>query len=163
MRRLLIVWWSRTGASRQLAQAAAQGARGERRIETMMRRCDRVGADLIRSADAVLWVFPETLGGPAGMIKDLFDRTYYEVLGRTDGRAYGMIVCAGSDGRGAIAQVQRIMTGWRMKPVAEPIRVVVGAQTPASIAAAKTVGTAPLAQARELGAAMAAGLALGLW
>lgn len=163
MRRLIIVWWSVTDGTRQLAQAATRGARRERQVETLMRRCDRMDSSLIVSADALLIACPEMLGSAAGRMKDLFDRTYYDALDRMAGRPYGLIVCAGSDGRGAIRQIERIMLGWRMKPVADPLRVVVGAQTPQAIAAPKTIEPAARAQAEELGAALAAGLALGLW
>jgi multimeric flavodoxin WrbA len=162
-RRLLIVWWSATGGSWQLARAAARGARSERAIETLMRRCDRVDAPLLLSADALLIACPEMLGGAAGMMKDFFDRTYYAALGRLAGRPYALIVCAGSDGQGAIRQIERIMQGWRLRLSGEPLRVVVGAQTPEAIAAPKSIDPAALVQARELGAGLAAGLALGLW
>jgi len=163
VRRLIVIWWSRTGGARQLAQAAARGARSEPQVETLLRRCDRVDSSLILSADALLIACPEMLGSMAGKMKDLFDRTYYDALGAMAGRPYGLIVCAGSDGTGAIRQVERIMQGWRMRPISEPLRVVVGAQTPEAIAAAKSIEPARLAQASELGAALAAGLALGVW
>jgi len=162
-RRLLIIWWSATGGSRQLAQAAARGARTQRSVQTLMRRCDRVDAELLVSSDALVIACPEMLGSAAGMMKDFFDRTYYAGLDRMAGRPYAVIVCAGSDGQGAIRQIERIAQGWRMRPVAAPLRVVVGAQTPEAIAAAKRIDPVALAQARELGAGLAAGLALGLW
>ena len=163
MPRLIIIWWSMTGGTLQLAQAAARGARRERQVETLLRRCDRVDSSLILSADALVIACPEMLGSAAGKMKDLFDRSYYDALDRMAGRPYGLIVCAGSDGTGAIRQIERIMLGWRMKPVAEPLRVVVGAQTPQAIAAPKTIEPTARAQAEELGTALATGLALGVW
>lgn len=162
-RRLLIIWWSATGGSRQLAQAAAGGARAERSVQTLMRRCDRVDAPLLVCADALVIACPEMLGSAAGMMKDFFDRTYYAALERMAGRPYALMVCAGSDGQGAIRQIERIAQGWRLRPVAAPLRVVVGAQTAEAIGAAKRIDPVALAQARELGAGLAAGLALGLW
>jgi multimeric flavodoxin WrbA len=163
MARLMIVWWSMTGGTRQLAHAAARGARREPQVETLMRRCDRVDSSMIVSADALLIACPEMLGSAAGRMKDLFDRTYYEALDRMTGRPYALIVCAGSDGMGAIRQIERIMLGWRMKPVADPLRVVVGAQTPQAISARKAIEPGALTQAKELGGTLAAGLALGVW
>jgi multimeric flavodoxin WrbA len=163
MARLLVIWWSMTGGTHQLARAAALGARGEPQVQTLMRRCDRVDSSMILAADALLIACPEMLGSAAGKMKDMFDRIYYDALGPVAGRPYGLIVCAGSDGTGAIRQIDRIMLGWRMRRVAEPMRVVVGAQTPEAIAAEKRIDPAALAQAKELGAGLAAGLALGLW
>ncbi len=163
MRQLLIVWWSATGGTRQLALAAARGARLEPAVRTMMRRCDRVDIRLLLGADGLIIACPEMLGGAAGMMKAFFDRCYYPALDRLAGRPYGLIICAGSDGTGAIRQIERIAQGWRLRRVTEPLRVVVGAQTPEAIAARKRLAPQALVQARELGAGVAAGLAMGLW
>ncbi len=78
------------------------------------------------------------------------------------GRPCGLTVCAGSDGTKAVRQVTRVATEWRPKPVAEPLLVLTHAQTPEAILAPKTIGTAYLACAKELGAAFAAELAMGM-
>lgn len=163
MRRLLIVWWSATDATRQLACAAAQAARGEPAVETVLLRCDLADAPVVRSADGYLFAAPENLASMAGMMKDFFDRTYYEALGRIEGRPYAALVAAGSDGQGAARQIARIAQGWRLRPVAEPLIVCTHAQTPEAIRAIKTVEPADLDRAAELGAALAAGIALGVW
>jgi len=163
VQRLIIIWWSRTGATRQLAGAAAAAARRETGVETLLRRCDRVDARLLCSADGLILAAPEMLGSTAGMMKDFFDRTYYEALDRLNGRPCGLIVCAGSDGAGAARQMERVVTGWRMRLVAEPLRIVIGAQTPEAIAAPKTVSRLARDQARALGGTLATGLSLGVW
>jgi len=94
-------------------------------------------------------------------MKEFFDRCYYPLLGRIEGRAYATLIAAGSDGSGAQAQIDRIATGWRLRRVAEPIVVNTHAQTPEAILAPKTLAPADLASCRELGAALAAGLAIG--
>ncbi len=85
-------------------------------------------------------------------MKDFFDRVYYPVLDRINGRPYATIIAAGTDGTGAARQVQRIATGLRLREVAPPLVVRNGAQTPEAILAPKTVPAVDLAQARELGA-----------
>lgn len=96
-------------------------------------------------------------------MKDFFDRTYYPVLGRIAGRPYATMICAGSDGEGAAKQIARIATGWRLKAIAEPVIVCTHAQTPEAILAPKVIAEADLARCRELGATMAAGLAMGIF
>lgn len=162
-RRLLIVWWSVTGASRQLSQAAYEGAVAEGTIDVVIRGCDEAGAQDLLDADGYLFVAPENLATLAGVMKDFFDRTYYPVLDRLNGRPYAQIISAGSDGTGAARQLARIATGWRLREAAEPLIVVTPAQTPEAILAPKVVAADRLAQARELGAALAAGLAMGIW
>jgi hypothetical protein len=99
----------------------------------------------------------------AGMMKDFFDRTYYAALDRVNGRPYAVMICAGSDGSNAARQIERIATGWRLRRVAEPLIICTHAQTPEAIAAPKVIAEADLARCRELGAALAAGLAIGMF
>lgn len=163
MKTLLIVYHSRTGGSRQMAQAAADAARADGEVEVRLREAERAGEDDVLGADGYLFVGPENLAAISGELKAFFDRTYYPVLGRIEGRPYAIMVCAGSDGENAARQIARIATGWRLKAVAEPIIVCTHAQTPEAILAPKTIGAGELAACSELGAALAAGLALGIY
>jgi hypothetical protein len=156
---LAIIWHSRTGAARQLAAAAKQGAgEGARLIAAEAARPE----DLLASG-AYLFVCPENLATMSGMMKEMFDRCYYPLLGRIEGRAYATVIAAGSDGTGAQAQIDRIVTGWRLKRVAEPLIINLGAQTPEAILAQKTVGESALSASRDLGAALSSGLELGIY
>jgi len=163
MKRLLIVWHSHTGGSRQMAEAAAGGARGEDGIEVLLRHAPQAQPADVLSADGYLFVTPENLAAMAGLMKDFFDRIYYPVLDRVNGRPYAVLVCAGSDGSGAVRQIERIATGLRLKPVAPPLIVITHAQAPQAILAPKRIGPADLSRCAEIGAALAAGLAAGVF
>ena len=156
---LLIVWHSRTGAARAMAEAAFAGAQAEG--EVRMLRAEEAGPEDLLAAGGYLFVCPENLASMSGAMKEFFDRNYYPVLGRIEGRAYATAIAAGSDGTGAERQIDRIATGWRLRRVAESVIVNTAAQTPEAILAEKTVPEAELVRCRELGAALAAGLALG--
>ena len=156
---LLIVWHSRTGAARAMAEAAFAGAQAEG--EVRMLRAEEAGPEDLLAAGGYLFVCPENLASMSGAMKEFFDRNYYPVLGRIEGRAYATTIAAGSDGTGAERQIDRIATGWRLRRVAESVIVNTAAQTPEAILAEKTVPEAELVRCRELGAALAAGLALG--
>jgi len=163
MKRLLVVYHSMTGAAEQLAGAAVEGARSEAGVETILQRAAvTVTADVL-AADGYLFATPENLASMSGRMKDFFDRIYYGALDRVNGRPYATIIAAGTDGAGAARQLQRIATGLRLKEVAPPMIVRNGAQTPAEILAPKVVPAADLAPARELGQAIAAGLASGIF
>ena len=82
---------------------------------------------------------------------------------RIEGRPYATLIAAGSDGEGAQRQIDRIVTGWRLKRVAPPVIVNLAAQTAEAIAAPKIVPQAALVRARETGAALAEGLRIGLY
>lgn len=163
MRSLLIVHHSMTGGTRQMAAAAADGARGEPDVAVCSLTAAEAGPDDLLAADGYIFACPENLAAIAGVMKDFFDRSYYPVLGRIEGRPYAVMVCAGSDGSNAVRQIERIATGWRLKPVAGAIIVCTHAQTSEAILAPKTIGEADLARCRELGAAIAAGLGLGIF
>jgi len=160
---LLIVWHSLTGGSRQMAEAAADGARADSAVALRLLQAREAGPEDLLAADAYLFVAPENLATMAGLMKDFFDRCYYPVLERIQGRPYATMVCAGSDGQGAVRQIERICTGWRLKAVAPALIVCTHAQTPQAILAPKTIGADDLARCRELGAALAGGLALGVF
>ena len=156
---LLIAWHSRTGGSEALAAAAAEGAgMGARLIAA-----DDVTPELLQAAGGYLFVGPENLAALSGAMKEMFDRCYYPCLGQLEGRPYATIICAGSDGENAQRQLDRIATGWRLKRVADPVIVNTAAQTPEAILAPKTIAPTLLAEACDLGAAMAEGLAAGIF
>lgn len=156
---LLIVWHSRTGAAEAMAKAADNGAEGGARLL----RADLAEPDDLLAARGYLFVCPENLAGMTGTMKEMFDRCYYPLLGRVEGRPFATAIAAGSDGRGAQAQIERIVTGWRLRRVADPLIVNLGAQTPEAILAEKTVPPGDLQQCRELGAALSEGLRLGIF
>ena len=156
---LAIIWHSRTGAARAMAHALAKAA-GER--ARLIGAADVVPEDLL-SVRGYAFVCPENLASMSGIMKDMFDRCYYPLLGRIEGRPYATVIAAGSDGTGAQAQIDRIVRGWRLRRIAEPLIVNLGAQTPEAILSQKTVPEADLEKCRELGAAFAEGLSLGVF
>jgi multimeric flavodoxin WrbA len=94
---------------------------------------------------------PEHFGYMAGAVKDFFDRTFYPVVGKTEGLPFAIYVSAGNDGIGAVTSIERIAVGYKWKRIAEPL-IVRGAPT-----------TEALNQCRELGQTMAAGLSAGIF
>jgi len=161
MARLLIVYHSRTGGSRQMAEAAFHGAREE--VETVLLSAAEATPDDVLSATGYVFCAPENLAALSGVMKDFFDRCYYPVLGRIEGRPYAQMICAGSDGTNAVRQTARIATGWRLREVQDAIIVCTYAQSEAEILALKTIPDAELARCRDLGAALGAGLAMGIF
>ena len=163
MKRLLIVYHTMTGAAQQLASTAFSAAIDEEGCSAELLTAGDTNVAHVLDADGYLFVTPENLATMAGGMKDFFDRVYYGALDRVNGRPYAAIIAAGTDGEGAARQIQRIATGLRLKEIAPPMIVRNGAQTPEQILAPKRVPDADLSRARELGAAIAAGLASGVF
>src|ERR1700694_1666321 len=163
MKTLLIVYHSMTGGTLQMAEAAAGGARSETALRVSLLRAEEAQAADVLEACGFIFATPENLAAMSGKMKDFFDRTYYAALDRLNGRPYASLICAGSDGRNAAQQIERIATGWRLKVIADPIIVCTHAQTPEEILRTKRIREPDLQACRELGATLASGIALGIF
>lgn len=166
-RTLLIVYHSLTGGTRQMAQAAHDGAVRaslvEGDLQVRLLSASEAGPADVLAADGYVFATPENLAAISGLMKDFFDRCYYPVLDQINGRPYASLICAGSDGHNAARQIDRIATGWRLRAVAEPLIVCTHAQTPEAIAAPKQIGLDDLVQCEALGEALGTGLLLGVF
>ncbi len=163
MKTLLIVYHTMTGGTQQMAEAAANAARTQPDIEVRLLRATEAQPEDVLTADGYLFATPENLAAMSGLMKDFFDRCYYPVLDRVNGRPYAAMICAGSDGQNALRQLDRIATGWRLRCVAPGLIVCTHAQTPERILAPKQIGAEDLARCAELGEGLAGGLALGVF
>lgn len=155
---LLIVHHSQFGGTAQLARAAEDGARSVGGIEVVSRRAQEAGVDDVLAASGYLFGTPENFGGIAGMVKDFLERVYYPCEGRLDARPWSAFVCASNDGTGAMAGLDRIATGLRLRKAHPGFIYRSGL-----IARAHEVPPSALDQARELGATLAAGIEAGLY
>jgi multimeric flavodoxin WrbA len=148
-KKLLIVYHSQSGASLRLAAAARRGALLEEDVEVLWRRAWDAGLEDLQSCDALILVAAENSASVAGAMKDFLDRTFYPGQGLN--LPYALIISAGNDGRGSRAQLQRILSGYPMKPVSETL-ICRGEVTAEHEAACE-----------ELGQTLAAGLSLGIF
>jgi len=163
MKTLLIVYHSMTGGTLQMAQAARAGAGTEALVAARLLHASEAGPDDLLAADGYIFATPENLAAISGLMKDFFDRSYYQVLEQINGRPYATMICAGSDGQNAARQIERIATGWRLKPVAPPLIICTHAQTKGEILSPKRIGATELELCTDIGAAMASGLAIGIF
>ena len=150
-KRLLIVFHSQTGNTARLAEAVLRGARRVDETDTVLKRAFDTGTEDLLASDGVLLGTPENFGYMSGALKDFFDRTYYPCEGKLVGMPYAVFVSAGNDGRGAVREIGRIANGYRWKSVAEALIV------------RNPIKDENLLAAEELGEAMAAGLAMGIF
>lgn len=160
---LAIFWYSRTGASKALAQAAHDAALTEDEINVCIYPAENATAQHLLDADGYIFICPENLAAIAGGMKEFFDRSYYPVLGKIEGRPYAAIIAAGSDGANALRQLERIATGWRLKKVVDSQIICTDAQSQKAILAPKILRANQLDIARQTGATLAAGLSMGIF
>lgn len=156
---LLILWHSRTGAAESAAKQACEAALairaelGESRKVHLKRACDVTPEDMLEAA-AYLFCAPENLASLSGEMKECFDRMYYPLLHRIEGRLFSAIITAGSDGEGALRQLRRICSGWRLNERVPAIILNMQSDTEAAILAPKTLSETQQQQAGEIGATL---------
>jgi flavorubredoxin len=148
---ILVIYHSQSGTMEHMAHRFARGADQEENITVVLKKAEHAGVEDLLRCHAVAIGSPEYFGTMAGMIKDFFDRTFVAAEDQTIGLPFVVFVCAGNDGRGALAQIERIAMGYKWKKVLEHLRVV-GEPTEAD-----------LADLEELGHTLAAGLDFGIF
>jgi multimeric flavodoxin WrbA len=151
MRTLLIVFHTGGVKTAQMAEAVERGARSEPGVKVLVKRCAEAGPEDVLAADGLILGTPENFGYMSGMMKDFLERVFYACEGKINGRPYALFVGAGQDGSGAVNSLERIVTGLRLEKKADP---VIGL---------KDLTPEVLTQCEELGAAFAAGLAMGVF
>jgi len=102
-------------------------------------------------ADGIILGTTANFGYMSGAMKDFFDRTYDACLGRTEGLPYAIAVRARTDATGAVASMEKIITGLRWSEVQQSL-----------------VSLGPFREEfvdawRELGMTLAAGLDAGIY
>lgn len=121
---ILIFYHSQTGTTQKMAEQVARGAAQITSVTTVLKRAWETKTEDLLQCSGVAIGTPEYFGYMSGAIKDFFDRTYEEAHSRTPRLPYFFFVSAGNDGRGAIKSMERIVTGYRWKQMAHPVRIV---------------------------------------
>ncbi|HEY9549649.1 MAG TPA: flavodoxin family protein [Kiloniellaceae bacterium] len=153
MKRLLVVAHVPSDNTARLREAVVAGARSPdiAGVETRALTPFEAGPEDVLAADGIILGTTENLGYMSGALKDFFDRSYYGVLDKTEGLPYCLYIRAGHDGTGTRRGVETIVTGLRWRAVQEPL-VCRGAWQERFVA-----------DCRDLGMAMAAGLEAGIF
>ena len=141
-----------------MAEAARDGALATGDVDVHYLRAQDAGVDDLLACDGLLVATSENFGSLAGMTKDFFERVYYPCEHRVEGKPYTVIVCAGTDGSGAMFQTDRIATGLRLRKVLPGLIHKSGLT-----AKPQVVPSEVLDECRELGETLAAGMAAGVF
>lgn len=158
MKRLLIVWHSQFGGTAQMAEAARDGALATGDVDVRYLRAQDAGVDDLLRCDGLLIATSENFGSLSGMTKDFLERVYYPCEHAVAGKPYTVLVCAGTDGSGAMFQTDRIATGLRLRKVLPGIVHKSGVTAKPQVVARDVLDAC-----RELGATFAAGMAAGIF
>jgi len=151
MAKILIVYHSQTGNTEKMAHAVAEGARGIEGVDVILKKAADASLDDLLTADGFALGTPENFGYMSGMVKDFFDRTYYDAQEKAFRKPFVVFISAGNDGTGALRAIERIALGYKFKTVFQPV-IAKGAITEEIIN-----------QCIELGATIAGGCQMGIY
>lgn len=84
------------------------------------------GLDDLLWADGIIFGTPENFGYMSGALKDFFDRTFYPAEPHQINLPYGIFVSSGNDGTGAVREVDRIVKGYPLRKICDPLILVGG-------------------------------------
>lgn len=120
---LLIVAHAPSENTKKMLEALIKGAKNSeiKNIEVQHLPPLETNSEDIIKADAVIIGTTENLGYMAGLIKDVFDRCYYDCLEKTEGLPFAFYVRAGHDGTGTRRAIESIATGLKWRLVQEPL------------------------------------------
>jgi len=147
---LLVVHHTVSPSTHALDVAVLEGANDPsiKGVDVLVRPALTAGAVDVLAADGYLLGSPVNLGYLSGALKHFFDQIYYPCLDATRRRPFGVYLHANNDATGALRALDAITAGLQWRAAQAPL-VVTGDPAPSDLAAA-----------RELGAALAAGLGL---
>ena len=151
MTRILIVYHSQTGHTKQMAQAVFEGASAIEGVDVILKKAAEATVEDLLACDGLAVGTPENFGYMSGMIKDFFDRTYPDAQDKVFRKPFVLFISAGNDGTGALRAIERIALGYKFKTIFNPV-----------IAKGK-ITEEVLQQCRELGGTLAGGCAMGIY
>lgn len=153
VKRLLIVYYSRSGGTERMARAVIRGARDDAidGIDVVVKSALKASPTDVMQANGIILGTPENFGYMSGAMKLFFETIYYPCLDHTQGLPYGLFIRAGNDGQGALSSMSRIITGLSWREVVEPV-ILSGEFDNDSLGACT-----------ELGMVLAAGLEAGIY
>ncbi len=122
MKKVLVVYHSQGGNTEALAEAVGEGASSVPDIGSEVKAAAKTTAEDLISCDAVAFGTPDFFSYMAGMLKDFFDRIYYDALHKVDEKPYAAFVSHGGGGK-AIESVERICGSLQLKKAVEPLTV----------------------------------------
>jgi flavodoxin len=120
MAKLLIIYHSQSGNTAKMAEAVRDGALSGGATVSLKKAAEADVDDLLE-CDAVLIGSANYFNYPAGMIKDYFDRTFFTLKGKVDGKPYATFGSAGTGGDKALIALNDLCERLSMKKITDTV------------------------------------------
>jgi multimeric flavodoxin WrbA len=151
MTTILVIFLSKGGNNRKMAEAVAEGINSIEGARTVLKNAFDATLDELLQCDGIVIGSPEYFGYMSGAVKDFFDRTYEAARGHVFRKPCAVFVNAGNDGTGTLTHIERICIGFQFKKVHEPVT------------AKGEITLSVLDACRLMGQTIAAGCAAGIY
>jgi NAD(P)H dehydrogenase (quinone) len=100
MVKILIVYDSKSGNTRKMAQAVAQGARRVEGVEVAVKRVDRTSLNDLEGSDGIIMGSPTYYGEMSGKLKTFIDKSV-KIHGKLKGKVGAAFTSSGGTASGA--------------------------------------------------------------
>jgi flavorubredoxin len=142
MSKVLIIYHSQSGNTEAMAKAVAEGAKSAGATVSLKKAPTAVAEDLLNT-DVVILGTPNFFSYEAGMVKDFFDRTFFALKGKVDGKPYAVFGSYGGGGEKALESLCKLCDSIGLKKSAD------------SLGVQRTPATEGIDKCKALGAKMA--------
>lgn len=121
MKKILIVYYSLGGNTKEASEAVAMGCR-EEGAEVILKTGLEADENDLLLCDGIAIGTPDYFSYMAGGLKDFFDRTFYPTMGKVTDKPVVIFVTHGGGGK-AVKSVEDICRSFKFKKVAEPVLI----------------------------------------
>ena len=142
MSKVLIIYHSQSGNTEKMAKAIQEGAVSAGATVSLKKAANAKADDLL-NCDAVIMGTANYFNYMAGAIKDFFDRTFFTLRGKVDGKPYATFGSYGGGKDAAIGSLNEMCERLGLKKATE------------SVGAQREPSSEALEQCKALGAKMA--------
>ncbi len=143
MAKVLVVYHSLGGKTKQMAEAVAEGARGVAGTQVVLKTGLEASLEDLVGCDAVALGSPDYFSYMAGGVKDFLDRVYYPSQGKVTGKPGAAFGSAGGPPTTVLGHLEKALGWLKLRKVAE------------SVGASGSIAPGVLDECRALGKALA--------
>ena len=114
MAKVLIIYHSKSGNTEKMAKAVQEGAASAGATVTL-KDAIKATADDMLNCDAVIMGTANYFSLLSGIVKDYFDRTFFTLKGKVDGKPYATFGSYGGGGTAAIESLNKLCDNLGLK------------------------------------------------
>ena len=137
---VLVLYYTRTGKTRALADSVAEGVESVEGASVALKRVDFATVNDLLSCNAVAFGSPNYFSYMAGEMKSFFDKGL-GIRGKTEGKPAAAYTSGGGDSDTALASLERMIGSYKLEKAADGI-IQTGDLTDEVLAKCKAMGKA---------------------